>query len=482
MKEEENSLKKRTLKNFFWSGSSNLVLQILTLAFGVFLSRILSPTEYGIVGMLTIFTLVATSIQESGFLTALINKKTVDGKDYNSIFWFNISLGTFLYFSLYSLAPTIAAFFDEPRLVSLARYCFITILFSSFSVAQNAYLLKNQQIKHRAIAAVVGSIISNVAGITLALLGYSYWAFASINVVYQFIVTLLFWHYSPFRPTFTFSLAPIKEMAPFSLNILATNIVSQISNNIFAPLLGKFYNTIDVGNYTQGNKWTTTSQSVISGMLQNITQVLLSEVRDSKERHNRIFIKLVDFTCFIAFPCMFILSLCAQDFIVILITEKWIESAVFLQFLTLVSPFLIVSVLYTQLILSSGKSAIYRTATISLCLLQIILQLVIYPHGILAMITGYAILNIIWLLVWQHYVCKITSIPYLLLFSIVGKYSLITAGVILATHFITLNIDLIYVRFISKIFIAGGIYVGIMYLLKADALKEGLEIIKKRKA
>ncbi|WP_162304891.1 lipopolysaccharide biosynthesis protein [Sphingobacterium olei] len=481
MNEEENSLKKKTLKNFFWSGSSNLVLQILTLAFGIFLSRILSPTEYGIVGMVLIFTLVATSIQESGFLTALINRKVIDKRDYNSIFWFNVSLGTFLYISLYFLAPTIAAFFDEPRIVSLARYCFITILFSSFSVAQNAYLLKNQQIKHRAFAAITGSIISNVAGITLALLGYSYWAYASINVVYQFIVMLLFWHYSAFRPVFTFSLTPIKEMAPFSLNILTTNIVSQISNNIFAPLLGKFYNTIDVGNYTQGNKWTTTSQSVISGMLQNITQVLLSEVRDSKERHNRIFIKLVDFTCFIAFPCMFILSLSAQDLIVILITEKWIESAVFLQFLTLVSPFLIVSILYTQLILSSGKSDIYRTITISLCLLQIALQLIIYPYGITTMIAGYAVLNIIWLLVWQHYVCKITSIPYSLLFNMVGKYSLITACVILATHFITLNIDLIYFRFISKIFIAGGIYIGIMYLLKAEALKEALEIIKKRK-
>lgn len=472
------SIKSKATKSFFWSGSSNLILQVLTVLFGIFLGRLLSPEEYGIVSLLTIFTVVATSLQESGLLTALINRKTISHDDYNAVFWFNVTGGLFLYLVLFLAAPWIARFYGTPELVPLARYCFLAIVFSSFSVAQNAYLLKKLQIKQRGIASVIASLSSHIIGISMVLMGYSYWGFATIHVVYQLVVMLCFWGFSSFRPSFQISFRPLREMVPFGANILTTNIFSQISTNIFTVLLGRFYHVAQVGDFTQGSKWARDSQSVITGMLNNLTQVLLNEVEESVERYQALFLKILQFVCFISFPSMFILALAADDFIVVLITEKWLESALYLRYFSLLAPFLILSFLFTQVILSRKKSAWYRNITISLAMAIIILLLVIYPYGIHAMIIGYAVLQILWMLMWQLYTCKLTAVPYMAITKVVLKYTMVAAVSILVSYYLMSFIENIYIRLFSKIAVAGAIYLGILFVISPKFIKDTFHIVK----
>ena len=476
--DHDASIRSKTTKSFFWSGSSNLILQVLTVLFGVWLGRLLSPEEYGIVGLLTVFTVVATSLQESGLLTALINRKNINHTDYNAVFWFNVAGGLLLYLILFFAAPWIARFYDTPELVPLARYSFLAIVFASFSVAQNAFLLKNLRIKQRGIASIAAALSSNIVGISMVLLGYSYWGFATINVVYQFVVMLCFWGFSSFRPTFQISIFPLRDMVPFGLNILSTNIFNQISTHIFAVLLGRFYTVTQVGNFTQGNKWALASQSVITGMLNNLTQVLLNEVKESDEKYRSLFLKILQVVCFIAFPTLFMLALVANDFIVVLITEKWLDSALFLRYFSLLGPFLIISFLFTQVILSRNRSALYRNITISLAIAIIALQLIIYPYGIKVMIVGYAALQMIWMLIWQFYTCQLTAIRFLDITKIVLKYTIVSGVAILLAYYTTNFLDNIYLRLIARIITAGAIYLGTIFLVDPKFVKNAFQMVK----
>ena len=170
------SLKEKTAKGLFWGGMNNSIQQLLGLVFGIILGRLLSPSDYGLIAMITIFSLIATALQNSGFSTALVNEKEPKDSDYNSVFWFNILMGGSIYLILFFSAPFIADYYHEPRLVSLCRYAFIGLLFSCSGVAQAAYLYKNLRAKQLAKASITATIISSCVAAIMAWQGFSYWS------------------------------------------------------------------------------------------------------------------------------------------------------------------------------------------------------------------------------------------------------------------------------------------------------------------
>ena len=166
------SLKDKTAKGLLWGGISNGAQQLLNLLFGIFLARLLTPDDYGMVGMLTIFSLIAGTIQESGFISALINQKDIKHEDYNAVFWFSILTSLCLYIILFFCAPLIARFFHQPELTALARYSFLGFFISSTGVAHSAYFYKNLMVKQRAVLNITALIISGIIGITMAYHGF----------------------------------------------------------------------------------------------------------------------------------------------------------------------------------------------------------------------------------------------------------------------------------------------------------------------
>lgn len=333
------SLKEKTAKSLLWGGLSNSIQQLLNLFFGIFLARTLSRADYGMVGMLSIFSLIASSLQESGFTAALTNKKEIRHEDYNAVFWFSVGMGTTLYIVLSCCAPLIAAFYNTPELTSLARYSFLGFFISSLGVAQSAYMFRNLLVKQRSIAMMSALAISGTVGVLLAVNGFSYWGIATQNIVYVSVLTILYWFYSPWRPSFHFDFRPIKSMLSFSSRLLITNIFGHINYNILSVVLGKYYSGQAVGDFNQANKWNYMGYSVIVGMINGVAQPVLVNVSDDTERQKRVFRKMLRFTAFISFPCMFGLSLIAPELITIAITSKWSESASILQILCIGSAF-----------------------------------------------------------------------------------------------------------------------------------------------
>lgn len=474
------SLKEKTAKGLLWGGISNGMQQLLNLFFGIFLARLLTPDDYGMVGMLSIFSLIASSIQESGFISALINKKDIKHEDYNAVFWFSISTSLCIYTLLFFCAPLIARFFNQPELTALARYSFIGFVISSTGTAHSAYLYKNLMVKQRAIACIMGLIISGTIGVTLAYNGFSYWGIATQSITYVTTVMTCFWFFSPWRPTPSFNFKPLKGMITFSSKMLATNIFNHLNHNIFSIILGKFYSEREVGFYNQANKWNYMGHSLVSGMINSVAQPVLAQVTNDRERQLRVFRKMMRFTAFVAFPAMFGLSLIAPELITITITDKWMGSAQILRLLCISGAFIPITGLCSNLVISKGKSNIYMWNAIALGLLQLLVMCTIYPYGIQTMIITYISINIAWLLVWHYFVWREIRYRFIHLLMDIVPFLAIAGGVMIATHFLTLNIDNIHLLFVSKIAIAGLLYLLIMWMSGAKTFKESIQYLKKK--
>lgn len=476
-----DGLKEKTAKGLFWGGLSNGVQQLLNLIFGIFLARLLTPADYGMVGMLAIFSLIAATLQESGFTAALANKKEVSHRDYNAVFWFSVLTGCTLYLLLFFASPLIASFYEIPELTPLARYSFLGFLISSFGVAQNAYLFRNLMVKQKSISLIVALLVSGCVGVTMAYFGFAYWGIATQSIVYIATINLCYLYFSPWRPTFNIDFSPIRSMFVFSSKLLLTNIFKHLNDHILTIILGKYYSDKDAGYFSQAHKWNYMGHSLISGMVNGVAQPVLVSTGDERERLQRVFRKMLRFTAFIAFPAMWGLALIVPELIPIAITDKWLPCVPILQILCIGGAFIPIITLYTNMIISRGRSDIYMFGTIAIGLIQMLVMWLLHPYGMQRMVVVYVILNSCWLLVWHYFVWREIKLSLLSALKDLLPFAVITAMVLIATYHLTACIANAYLLMLSKIVVAALLYMGIMWLSGAKIFKESIQFLFKRK-
>lgn len=456
--------------------------QLLNLTFGVVLARLLDVSDYGMVGMLTIFSAIAAALQEGGFISALTNRKETVHKDYNAVFWFSLLCSATIYILLFFAAPLIADFYDTPELTPLSRLSFLGFVISSMSIAPRAFLFKNLKIKETTIISISSLIVSGIVGIALAANGFAYWGIALQSISFVTVMTVLNFYFSHWRPRFRFDFTPIKEMIGFSSKIIITNIFTIINNNLFSVLLGKFYSEQEVGNFTQANKWNGMGHTTITGMINGIAQPVFTRVADDKARQLAVFRKLLRFTAFVSFPAMLGLSLVSEELIVIAITEKWLGSAHILRLLCIWGAFIPVINLFSNLLISRGHSSVYMWNTISLSLLQIAAVCAISPYGLEWMLRIFVILHIGWLFVWFRFVKREIGLRLRDMLKDISPYLGLSILLITIAHYATLPIGNLYLSLIAKIVIVAGLYALILWRLQSVIFKESIEfLLKKRK-
>ena len=477
----EQSLKDKTAKGLFWGGVSNGVQQLLNLLFGIFLARLLTPADYGMVGMLTVFSALASILQEGGFISALTNRKKTEHKDYNAVFWFSLLMGTSLYTLLYICAPLIADFYQQPQLTSLARLSFLSFLISSTNVAPRAFLFKQLRTKENAIISFCSLTISGIIGIVLAYKGFAYWGIAIQTITFTTGTTILSYYFSGWKPSLHIDFTPIKEMIGYSSKLIVTHTFQIINNNLFSILLGKFYNEKEVGYFNQANKWSTMGYTTINGMLTSVAQPVLSTLSDDKERQLNALRKMLRFTAFVSFPAMFGLSFTSQELIVLAVTDKWLPSANIMQILCIGGAFIPFSGLFSQLMLSRGHSSIYMWNTIALSLSQLFGAYLLYPYGIIPMLYAFISINMGWTFVWLHFIQKEIKLSLPNFLKDISPYLLLSIACIFACSFITEPIENVGLRLIGKISIVGLFYIAILWKANSTILQESIYFIFKKK-
>ena len=249
----EKTLKERTANGLAWGALNNLMTQLLATLIGIVLGRLLSPGEYGMVGMLAIFSAVASTLQESGFTAALTNLKQATHREYNAVFWFSTTVSVSLYLLFFVSAPLIADYFRQPQLVALSRLLFLSFVVAGIGTAHAAYMFRNMMNREKAVTGLLALVGSGAVSITLALNGYSYWSLAWQQLTYITLVNIGRLYYVRWRPSLHIDLTPIREMFGFSSKLLVTNIVNQVNSNLLSFIFGRLFNAGVVGNYTQAH-------------------------------------------------------------------------------------------------------------------------------------------------------------------------------------------------------------------------------------
>lgn len=475
-----DNLKEKTAQGLLWGGISNSIQQLLSLLFGIFLARLLTQADYGLVGVLTVFSATASALQEGGFISALNKKKEVSHRDYNAVFWCSTLISVCLYALLWLVAPLIAKFYEEPILTPLSRYLFIGFVISSLNIAPRAYLFRHLKVKETSIITICSIIISGIIGVTMAANGFAFWGIATQTIAYVSCMTILCYAVTRWHPTLPVDFTPIREMIGFSSKLIITNVFNIINNNLFSNILGKFYSMSVVGNFSQANKWNQMGHNLITNMLYGVAQPVFTKVEDDKERQLRVLRKMLRFTAFISFPAMFGLSIVSKEVIVITITERWIESAGILSLLCIWGAFVPLSSLFSNLIISRGHSSIYMWCTISLCLTLLVAVIAASPLGFQWMLRLFIGINILWFFVWFWFVRKEIGLHLRDMLLDIAPYILLAAALTLLAAYITAGISNLYLSLLAKVAFVAILYPLILWLAGSHILKESLRYILKK--
>ncbi len=477
------SLKERTARNLFWSGFSSVATQLLNLVFGIVLANLLTPEDYGMVGVLLVFTVVAGALQESGFIAAIANLKRATARDYNSVFWFSVVMSLAIYAVLFACAPLIADFFGKAELCRLARFVFFSSVIAGFGTAFSAYMFRELMNREKAVLGVVSLLCSGGVGIVLAACGYSYWSLAWQQIVYVGAFFVGRFLCVPWRPSLQIDFGPVRQMFGFSSKLLVTNIVNGLSNNILSLVFGKIFagQMHLVGFFTQANKWNTMAAGVVSDTVKPVAQPILSSIGESLSGRLRAFRKMLRFTSFLCFPVMIGLSSVSEEFLLVTVGAKWLGSVPLLRLLCIGGAFLPLHALFQQMTVAAGKSGVYMRMNVLLIVLQVGAVLCAASYGMETMVAVYAALNVLWFFVWHVAASRFVGLRLTDLLRDTLPFLLIAVFSVGVVYFATTGIAAMVLRLAVRTVLAAGAYFLILFVLHATILREALAFIRPKK-
>ena len=360
----ESSLKQKTISGIMWSGVQRFGTLGIGFISNIVLARMLSPDDYGCVGMLAIFIVISNTFIEGGFGTALIQKKEATQKDYSTIFWWNLALSSILYMILYIGAPYIADFYNLPLLSSILRVQSIILIINALGMVQQTKLRKELLFKKIATVNLVAVIISVLIAIYLAFIGWGVWSLVAQQIILCLLNTTLFTIAGRWTPSLVFSKDSFTNLFSFGGFILLSNFINTFCDNIQGLLIGKFVNSSTLGLYTQARKIEDIATSSISGVVNQVAYPVLADRQNEKDVMINILKKFITFIAFIVFPLMFLLVLVAEPLITLLYGVKWVSCVPYFQILCIAGLAISLQTINYNAVAAVGKSDVLFRWTI----------------------------------------------------------------------------------------------------------------------
>ena len=327
------SLKNKTVKGTVWSSLDAFLGQGITFLVGLVLARLLSPEEYGLIAIITIFISVFNSIVDSGFSNALIRKQDATEADYNTVFYTNLAISAVLSTALFFGAPRIADFFSRPQLTSLTKAMSSVVIINAFAIVQNIRLTKNIDFKTKTKVSLIASLTSGVIGIAMAFGGFGVWSLVAQQISKQLLNSVFLWFFIRWMPKLLFSWKSFKEMFDFGWKLLVSGLINTIWTEIYQVIIGKFYQPQTLGQYTRAQQFSSIFSSNLTSIIQRVSYPVLSQLQDDKERLKSGYKRIIKITMLVSFVLMLGLAAIAKPMILVLIGDKWLPAVPFLQIL-----------------------------------------------------------------------------------------------------------------------------------------------------
>lgn len=407
------SLKHKTLRGTLWSSIERFSVQGVMFVVMIIMARILTPEDYGLVGMLTIFIAISQSLIDSGFSQALIRKQDRSEIDNSTVFYFNIAVGVILYLILFFSAPLIAKFYNEPILVPITRVISLSILINSFVVVQRALLTVNIDFKTQAKASFSAAIASGIVGITMAYTGWGVWAIVWYQITNLAVNVGLLWIFSKWRPQLVYSWQSFKELFFFGSKLAASGILDTLYNNIFLIVIGKIFKASDLGYYTRAQQFAAFPSSNLTGIIQRVTFPVLCTIQDDDERLQSVYRRFLRLSAFLIFPLMIGLAAVAKPLVLLLLKEQWEFAATLLSIICLSMMWYPIHSINLNLLQVKGRSDLFLKLEIVKKCVGIVILCGTIPLGLVAMCWGTVLSSLISLIINTHYTGKLIQVGFL---------------------------------------------------------------------
>lgn len=474
-----DNLKNRAKKGFVWNTVERLVTNGIQFVLTVILARLLSPDDYGIIAMPAIFLAIAQVFIDSGFANALIRKQDLNEKDLSTAFYFNIIIGLASYLVLFLSSPLIAAFFKTPILSNLLKVTALVVFINSLGIVQQTVMTKKMDFKTQAIISAISTFVSGFIGVWMAYSGYSVWALVFQQVSAALMRTALLWFYGDWRPLFIWSSDSLKYLWNFGNKIIIIGLLDSIFNNIYAFVIGKRYNSNDLGNYTRAQHFADLPINNLGGIVQKVTLPLLSEIQNENSRLGLIYLKLIEMTALLIIPLMFGLAAMAEPLIITLLGIEWIGCVLLLQILCIARIWTPFNGINVNLLQIKGRTDLLLKLDIAK---KIVFTLVIgltYNFGVPFLVGGFAIYTFLGFIINTYYTKRIIGVSFFMqLKTIIPSILISTVMLSLILLFNKLVLSQ-WLKLLLDIVLCGTIYFSLMFWFKRDTLKDILLLVKR---
>ncbi len=351
-----DNLKQKAASGVVWTSIQKFAGMGISLISGIILARLLSPEDYGCIGMLSIFMVIANSFIDGGFGSALIQKKRPTQEDYSTVFFFNMGMSVLMYFILFFSAPSIARFYKMPLLSAVLRVQGLVLIIQALSIIQSNQLRKQFNFRKLAIVSLVTSVVSLLVTVLMAYKGFGVWALVAMNILTVLIPTIIYWISNKWYPMIVFSKQSFKELFNFGFFMFLTSLINSFCNNIQGLLIGRFYNPATMGYYSKARGTEDMASTSISSVLGQVTYPLYAEYQHDLPALINVIKRMTNSVAYVTFPIMALLILLAKPLFVFLYSDKWLDSVPYFQILCLAGIAISLQGVNYQAIAAVGRS------------------------------------------------------------------------------------------------------------------------------
>ncbi len=467
-----------TIRNFIWRFAERCGAQGVSFIVSIVLARLLEPSVYGTIALVTVFTTILQVFVDSGLGTALVQKKDADDLDFSSVFYFNFVICIILYLVMFIAAPFIANFYQDISLVSVIRVLSLTLIISGVKNIQQAYVSRNMMFKRFFFSTIGGTIASAFIGIWMAYIGMGVWALVAQQICNAMIDTMILWITVKWRPKLMFSWKRLKGLLGYGWKLLLSVLLDTVYNNLRNLVIGKMYLSADLAYYNQGDKFPKLIVTNINTSIDSVLLPTMSSVQDSRERVKSMTRRAIKTSTYIMAPLMIGLAFCATPIVKLILTEKWLPCVPFLQIFCITYMFYPVHTANLNAIKAMGRSDLFLKLEIEKKIVGMILLVSTMWFGVMAM--AYS------LLLSCVFNQIINSCPNkkLLNYGYLEQLRDILPGILLA---LGMGICVYFIGFISlptilvlaiQVCVGGIIYIGMSIILKLDSFEYICDIVK----
>ena len=476
-----SSLKKKAVGGIIWTGIETVGQYFIQFIITVILARILNPKDFGIIEMLLIFTAISNVILDSGFSQALIRKKDVTNTDFNSVFYFNITLGILLYTILYFVAPLIASFYKTPELIPIARVIFLVIIINSFSIIHTTIITTKLNFKLLTRASIFGALLSAFVGISLAKNGFGVWSLVFQSVSFALFKSIILWFSNKWRPSLIFNFSSIRALFRFSSKLLMVGMLDVIFTNLQTLFIGRMYSKIELGLYSQAKRFQSVPSNSLTMVIQKATYPILSKIQNEDQRLKVNYQKIIKMAIFIVCPLMLFLLAIGDRLFIVALTPKWLSAVTYFQPLCLVGVLFPLYSINLNIITAKGEGKVYLKVGILKRIVTFISIILTVKFGVLSLVWGQVVATLINSLITMYYSGML--IKYSMLEQIkdiipIFLISILTSGIIffLGTVIKGNNLLMLLAQFIFGLII----YFTFSKLTNSSSLKEITSLLESK--